>query len=173
MNRFSRIGWGIVWARCRPSSRAPVPQSRMITVPSEALTSTQEVFPPYRAVFGPGAAIDPRVPQKRTCMADILIIPCDPDRISPTNSGTPRPLFAPLPRAGPSDTQQRVTGASLPPIPTHVMGSHGFPGWFWTALDRIKAGDYGQTDAKETFDDATQLAIRDQERAGVDVICDG
>ncbi len=63
--------------------------------------------------------------------------------------------------------------AALPPIPTHVMGSHGFPGWFWTALDRIKGGDYGQTDVKETFDDATQLAIRDQERAGIDVICDG
>src|SRR5437773_10742186 len=62
---------------------------------------------------------------------------------------------------------------TLPPIPTHVIGSHGFPGWFWTALDKIKAGDYGQTDARETFDDATQLAIRDQERAGVDVICDG
>jgi len=53
------------------------------------------------------------------------------------------------------------------------MGSHGFPGWFWGALEKIKAGDYGQTDVKETFDDATQLAIRDQERAGIDVICDG
>src|SRR5437879_588297 len=53
------------------------------------------------------------------------------------------------------------------------MGSHGFPGWFWTALDKIKAGEYGQTDVKETFDDATQLAIRDQERAGVDIVCDG
>jgi 5-methyltetrahydropteroyltriglutamate--homocysteine methyltransferase len=63
--------------------------------------------------------------------------------------------------------------ATLPRIPTHVMGSHGFPGWFWGALDKIKAGDYGQTDVKETFDDATQLAIRDQERAGIDVICDG
>ena len=63
--------------------------------------------------------------------------------------------------------------AALPPIPTHVMGSHGFPGWFWTALDRIKAGDYGQTDTRETFDDATQLAIRDQERAGIDIVCDG
>ena len=63
--------------------------------------------------------------------------------------------------------------ATLPLIPTHVMGSHGFPGWFWGALDRIKAGEYGQTDVKETFDDATQLAIRDQERAGIDVICDG
>ena len=53
------------------------------------------------------------------------------------------------------------------------MGSHGFPAWFWTALDKIKAGEYGQTDVRETFDDATQLAIRDQERAGIDVICDG
>src|SRR5215510_7222852 len=65
------------------------------------------------------------------------------------------------------------TPMALPTIPTHVVGSHGFPGWFWTALDRIKAGDYGQTDVKETFDDATQLAIRDQERAGLDVVCDG
>ena len=63
--------------------------------------------------------------------------------------------------------------ATLPPIPTHVVGSHGFPAWFWTALDRIKAGEYGQSDVRETFDDATQLAIRDQERAGVDIICDG
>ena len=60
---------------------------------------------------------------------------------------------------------------TLPMLPTHVIGSHGFPGWFWTALDRIKAGDYGQTDVKETFDDATQLAVRDQERAGVDIVC--
>ena len=63
--------------------------------------------------------------------------------------------------------------AKLPLLYTHVMGSHGFPGWFWTALDKIKAEEYGQTDARETFDDATQLAIRDQERAGIDVICDG
>ena len=63
--------------------------------------------------------------------------------------------------------------ATLPLLYTHVMGSHGFPGWFWTALDKIKAGEYGQTDVRETFDDATQLAIRDQERAGIDVISDG
>jgi 5-methyltetrahydropteroyltriglutamate--homocysteine methyltransferase len=62
---------------------------------------------------------------------------------------------------------------STPPIPTHVIGSHGFPAWFWTALDKIKAGEYGQTDVKETFDDATQLAIRDQERADIDILCDG
>src|SRR5512143_1836745 len=63
--------------------------------------------------------------------------------------------------------------ATLPLLYTHVMGSHGFPAWFWTALDKIKAGEYGQTDVKETFDDATQLAVRGQERAGIDVICDG
>jgi len=63
--------------------------------------------------------------------------------------------------------------STLPPLPTHVIGSHGFPGWFWTALDKVKAKEYGPTDVKETFDDATQLAIRDQERAGVDILCDG
>src|SRR5256885_1284152 len=97
MKRCSRIGWGIVCARWSPSSRAPVPQSRMITVPSEARTSTQEVLPPKRAVLGPGAAIDPRVPQKRTCMADSLIIPCRPRRISSTNSGG---LGSPMPSEG-------------------------------------------------------------------------
>src|SRR4026209_2713833 len=65
-----------------------------------------------------------------------------------------------------------MTG-TLPLLYTHVMGSHGFPGWFWTALDKIKDGAYGQTDERETFDDATQLAIRDQERAGIDIVCDG
>ena len=29
--------------------------------------------------------------------------------------------------------------ATLPLLYTHVMGSHGFPSWFWTALDKIKA----------------------------------
>jgi 5-methyltetrahydropteroyltriglutamate--homocysteine methyltransferase len=78
-------------------------------------------------------------------------------------------------------TEARPAGTSLPahltpplpPIPTHVIGSHGFPGWFWTALDKIKAGDYSPADVRDTFDAATPLAIRDQERAGVDVICDG
>src|SRR5437868_12165264 len=63
--------------------------------------------------------------------------------------------------------------STLPLVYTHVMGSHGFPGWFWTALDKVKAGEYGVTDEREMFADATQLAIRDQERAGIDVICDG
>ena len=38
----------------------------MITVPSSIRSSTQEVLPPYLAVFGPGVGIEPLVPQKRT-----------------------------------------------------------------------------------------------------------
>ena len=58
-------------------------------------------------------------------------------------------------------------------LPTSVIGSYALPGWLWTAVEAIRAGKYGQTDARETFDDAVQLAVRDQERAGVDVITDG
>jgi 5-methyltetrahydropteroyltriglutamate--homocysteine methyltransferase len=54
-----------------------------------------------------------------------------------------------------------------------VIGSHAIPSWLWTGLDAIKEGKYGPTDQRELFDDAVQLAIRDQERAGVDVITDG
>lgn len=56
---------------------------------------------------------------------------------------------------------------------TSVVGSHALPGWFWTALDSIKAGTYGQTDVREVMDDAVNAAVRDQERAGIDVITDG
>ena len=52
-------------------------------------------------------------------------------------------------------------------LPTSVVGSYALPSWFWTALDAIKRGDYGQTDERETFDDAVAVAIRDQERAGI------
>lgn len=58
-------------------------------------------------------------------------------------------------------------------LPTSVVGSHALPGWFWTALEAIKAGTYGQTDVREVMDDAVNAAVRDQERAGIDVITDG
>ena len=58
-------------------------------------------------------------------------------------------------------------------LPTSVVGSYATPGWLWTALDEIKAGRYGATDEREAFDDAVNIAIRDQERAGVDIVSDG
>ena len=62
---------------------------------------------------------------------------------------------------------------SLPLLPTTVIGSHAMPSWFWTAVDEMDKGNYGRTDARETFDDAVNVAILDQERAGVDIITDG
>jgi 5-methyltetrahydropteroyltriglutamate--homocysteine methyltransferase len=58
-------------------------------------------------------------------------------------------------------------------LPTSVIGSYATPSWLWTALEEIKAGRYGETDERETFNDACNIAIRDQERAGVDIITDG
>jgi 5-methyltetrahydropteroyltriglutamate--homocysteine methyltransferase len=58
-------------------------------------------------------------------------------------------------------------------LPTTVVGSHAYPSWFWTALEEMKQGRYGTTDAKEAFDDAVNVAILDQEQAGIDIISDG
>jgi 5-methyltetrahydropteroyltriglutamate--homocysteine methyltransferase len=58
-------------------------------------------------------------------------------------------------------------------LPTSVIGSHAIPSWLWTALEAMDAGKYGPTDVRETFDDAVNAAILDQERAGIDVITDG
>src|SRR2546428_11159526 len=66
MKRWTRRGWGADCRRGWPSSRAPVPQSRTMIVPSSVRTSTHAVLPPYLAVRSPGTAMDPRVPQKRT-----------------------------------------------------------------------------------------------------------
>src|SRR5205823_7564928 len=46
----------------------PVPQSKIRRSPLAVVSSTQEVLPPKWFVPGPGVAIDPRVPQKRTLM---------------------------------------------------------------------------------------------------------
>ena len=58
-------------------------------------------------------------------------------------------------------------------LPTTVIGSHAMPSWLWTAVGEIDSGNYGPTDIRETFDDAVNAAILDQERAGVDIISDG
>ena len=58
-------------------------------------------------------------------------------------------------------------------LPTTVIGSHATPSWLWTAISEIENGNYGPTDIKETYDDAVNMAILDQERAGVDIISDG
>src|SRR3984893_11606704 len=53
---------------------APVPQSKIRRSPLAVVSSTHEVLPPKKFVPGPGVAIDPLVPQKRTLMGPRL--PC-------------------------------------------------------------------------------------------------
>lgn len=61
----------------------------------------------------------------------------------------------------------------LPLLTTSVVGSHAYPGWLLAAMEQIDQGKFGATDIRETFDDAVDLAMLDQQRAGVDVISDG
>ncbi len=58
-------------------------------------------------------------------------------------------------------------------LPTSVIGSYATPSWLWTAFSEIENGRYGRTDEQETFNDAVDIAIMDQEKAGIDIITDG
>jgi 5-methyltetrahydropteroyltriglutamate--homocysteine methyltransferase len=58
-------------------------------------------------------------------------------------------------------------------LPTSVVGSHGLPGWVWLAREAMEAGRMGMLDVRELMEDATQAALLDQERAGVDVLTTG
>jgi 5-methyltetrahydropteroyltriglutamate--homocysteine methyltransferase len=66
-----------------------------------------------------------------------------------------------------------VTASALPILPTSVVGSYAIPSWLWAAWEKIEAGNFGAMDVAETENDAVAIAVRDQERAGVDVISDG
>jgi 5-methyltetrahydropteroyltriglutamate--homocysteine methyltransferase len=66
-----------------------------------------------------------------------------------------------------------VTASALPILPTSVVGSYAIPSWLWAAWEKIEAGNFGAMDVAETENDAVATAMRDQERAGVDVISDG
>jgi 5-methyltetrahydropteroyltriglutamate--homocysteine methyltransferase len=54
-----------------------------------------------------------------------------------------------------------------------VVGSHGLPGWVWLAREAMEAGRLGALDVRELLEDATQAALLDQERAGIDVLTTG
>ena len=58
-------------------------------------------------------------------------------------------------------------------LPTSVVGSHGLPGWVWLAREAMEQGRLGALDLRELLEDATQAALLDQERAGVDVVSTG
>ncbi len=58
-------------------------------------------------------------------------------------------------------------------LQTTVIGSYAWPSWFITAVQAIGRGEYGPEDIEETLNDAVDMAIRDQEEAGLDVVSDG
>jgi 5-methyltetrahydropteroyltriglutamate--homocysteine methyltransferase len=64
-------------------------------------------------------------------------------------------------------------GAGLPILPTSVIGSYAWPGWVWSGLEAQRRGEFGPADWNEMLDDAVDMAMRDQEDAGVDIISDG
>jgi 5-methyltetrahydropteroyltriglutamate--homocysteine methyltransferase len=59
------------------------------------------------------------------------------------------------------------------PLLTSVVGSHAHPGWFVAGIAAAERGDFGPADLSEMLDDAVDLAIRDQEEAGIDIVTDG
>jgi len=66
-----------------------------------------------------------------------------------------------------------MSAKPLPLLPTSVIGSYAWPGWLHVAMDAAHRGEFGIDDLHETQDDAVNLAVRDQEAAGVDIITDG
>jgi 5-methyltetrahydropteroyltriglutamate--homocysteine methyltransferase len=56
---------------------------------------------------------------------------------------------------------------------TSVVGSHAHPGWFVSGIAAAERGEFGPADLAEMLDDAVDVAIRDQEAAGIDVVSDG
>lgn len=62
---------------------------------------------------------------------------------------------------------------TLPLIPTSVIGSYAWPGWLHVVLDAARRGEFGVDDLKEAQDDAVDLAVREQEEAGIDILTDG
>ena len=53
---------------------------------------------------------------------------------------------------------------------TSVVGSHARPSWFVAGIDAAERGEFGPADLREMLDDAVDIAMRDQEDAGVDVV---
>jgi len=58
-------------------------------------------------------------------------------------------------------------------LSTSVCGSHARPAWLELAVAAAERGELGPADIREVQDDAVDLALRDQEDAGIDVVTDG
>ena len=58
-------------------------------------------------------------------------------------------------------------------LPVTTTGGWARPGWWDVVADGEKAGRFGPADRQELLDDYCQLAVIDQESAGLDILTDG
>lgn len=63
--------------------------------------------------------------------------------------------------------------ATLPLLPTSVIGSYTFPKWLDHVREQAAKGVLTPAQVEEAHDNAVKSVIKDQELAGVDVITDG
>src|SRR5205807_2513636 len=77
------------------------------------------------------------------------------------------------PRSGPASVSGSAMSPSTTSTPGRAASPSARPGLRTMALERLRAGDVGERDLQETLEDAAQLAILDQERAGLDLVSDG
>jgi 5-methyltetrahydropteroyltriglutamate--homocysteine methyltransferase len=56
---------------------------------------------------------------------------------------------------------------------TSTAGSYARPSWLFAGLTAAERGELGSADVAELLDDAVDLAIREQDAAGIDILTDG
>src|SRR5213594_2912858 len=66
-----------------------------------------------------------------------------------------------------------MTSRTTDGLRTSVVGSHARPSWFVSGIAAAERGEFGPVDLAEMLDDAVDLALRDQEDAGIDIVSDG
>jgi len=66
-----------------------------------------------------------------------------------------------------------MTSRTTDGLRTSVVGSHARPSWFVSGIAAAERGEFGPVDLAEMLDDAVDLALRDQEDAGIDLVSDG
>src|SRR5437773_4068827 len=58
-------------------------------------------------------------------------------------------------------------------LPVTTVGSYAWPGWYYLVTAAAERGGLGREDLKEALDDAVEIAVEDQLKAGVDILTDG
>jgi 5-methyltetrahydropteroyltriglutamate--homocysteine methyltransferase len=71
------------------------------------------------------------------------------------------------------ENRHPLAAATLPLLPTLSIGSHAPMGWLIAGLDSATRGEMGRADVAEMFRDALEIAVLDQQRAGLDLLVDG